>query len=270
MEKTDKAGYEIEYKNQVSELINCGDINEYAQQYEIQIKPFFQGGGTKGYVRGLSVSRIIEECKKTGRLHHEVTVLDCGSGLGELSVYLASLGFKVIGVEISSEGTNSSRLLAEKFNLNNCTFYATSLEDIPVPDQSVDFVIGHAALHHFIKYEAIPPEFKRVMKPGAMGFFADSFGENKLYSIFHDKAKMQRLGDVVLSKKLINNYFRAFEVKLVPTDWFVMLDKLYLKLLPKKLVRKISKLHFKLDRLFNPKFRINLYLAGAVMTEIQN
>ena len=64
------------------------------------------------------------------------------------------------------------------------------------------------------------------MKNKARGFFVDPFQENLLYRLFHDKKKMECLGDCLLTKKLVTSYFEHFEIELLPTDWFVMLDKL--------------------------------------------
>ena len=44
---------------------------------------------------------------------------------------------------------------------------------------------------------------------------------------------MVRLGDVTLTKNLIKSYFEGFDLVITPTDWFVMLDKLFLKIFPK-------------------------------------
>jgi len=110
------------------------------------------------------------------------------------------------------------------------------------------------------------------MKNGARGFFADSFGENVIYHLFHDKRKMERLGDVILKKKLIIEYFKDFKVEITPTDWFTMLDKLYGKIMPtglESIRRKQSRLHFAIDRRIPATNRIALMLAGAVMTSIQ-
>jgi ubiquinone/menaquinone biosynthesis C-methylase UbiE len=145
------------------------------------------------------------------------------------------------------------------------------LEHISVESSSIDFIIGHASLHHFIKYEKVPAEFYRVMKTGANGYFADSFGENPFYRIFHNKQRMERLGDVLLSKKLIDEYFDLFDVQLTPTDWFVMLDKLYSKIFPDNFniyLRQLSKVHYWLDRKIPESNRIALTLSGAILTII--
>ena len=247
----DKAGYNEFYKGSTPHY--PGD-ETYQKN---QLRPFFHGGTTKGYVRGLATSMLLAKAKAGD------TVLDAGSGTGKLSIFLANKGLNVIGVDISEEGCSVARRLAAEVG-TECKFLAESLENMSIEDGSIDYIIGHGALHHFIKYE-VPPEFKRVMKPGGEGFFADSFGENIVFRLFHDKAQMERLGDVSLSRQLIYDYFKEFEVDIIPTDWFVMLDKLYLKFLPAKIVRQVSRLHFFLDR----KIPLPLRLSGSIVTVIK-
>ena len=58
----------------------------------------------------------------------DVIILDAGSGQGELSVYLACLGFNVIGVDISVVAKACGEYLASNVGVeNNCTFLAESL-----------------------------------------------------------------------------------------------------------------------------------------------
>jgi hypothetical protein len=110
------------------------------------------------------------------------------------------------------------------------------------------------------------------MRNGAWGFFADSFGEFRGYHIFHNKKKMKHLGDVILKKNLILDYFHLFEVKITPTDWFVMWDKLDRILWPKwtrPFQRRVSRARFALDRMVPARSRLALYFAGSVLTEIR-
>lgn len=268
--KTDKEGYNEFYK---ASMFSYGSSKEdFEKFFKNQLKPFYQGGSTKGYVRGLATNLLMESAIQSGKNYNDIVVLDAGCGLGGLSAYLALQGFTVVGIDISNEACAACESLTEQLGVRErCNFYPTSLENIPLQDTSVDFVIGHASLHHFIKYEGVPGEFDRVLKTGGEGFFADSFGENKLYSIFHDKDKMRRLGDVSLTKDMVMAYFSDFNSEITPTDWFVMLDKLYLKLFPsaaKSILLKFSKLHFWLDRKIPVNSRLALRLSGSILTKI--
>ena len=207
VKKTDRTGYDDLYKENLSDLSEITDCDRYIHTYmQTRIGPYFRSGNTKGYVRGEALNRLIADADQLGIPREEINVLDAGSGQGELSVYLACLGFNVIGVDISSEARACGEYLAAKVGVRcRCNFHAESLEHISIGDSSVHFVIGHASLHHFIKYEGVPDELRRVLKEGGKGFFSDAFGENKIYHLFHDKEQMSRLGDVTLTKKLIES-----------------------------------------------------------------
>ncbi len=271
--KTDRASYDKVYAGSTSNLSRVENISEYIDAYQSSnIGPYYKTGNTKGFVRGESIKYLIASAESRDIPRNDICVLDAGSGRGELSVYLACLGFNVTGVDISSEAKACGENLASSVGVeNNCKFLAESLENITIEDSSIDYVIGHASLHHFIKYSGVPHEFKRVLKREGKGYFADAFGENKLYHIFHDKEKMERLGDVTLTKNLLEDYFSDFKLNITPTDWFTMLDKLYLKVLPKtysSIVKNISALHYWLDRKIPAKTRMSLFFSGAVLTEI--
>lgn len=272
-ELTDKQGYNELYKGSVSHLITCDSKEKYKELFKkTGLSPFCRGGGTKSYVRGFAVESIFKSMNRQNIGPEQVTILDAGCGQGELSVWLATNGFHVIGVDISEEACISSGKLAKSIGVDsNCQFVAETLERLSMDDESVDFIVGHAALHHFIKYKGVAAELGRVLKNNGEMFFADSFGENRIYHIFHNKEQMRRLGDVVLTKKLIQGFFLDYDVELAPTDWFVMLDKLFQKLLPAiatPIGRWLSYLWWRMDRLI-PINRATLYLSGAVMTHVR-
>jgi len=273
--KTDKKAYDEFYKGTVSHLQEANSIDEYTAAYEdYRTRPFCSGGNnTKGYVLQQAIRRVQKATESSGREPHEVTVLDAGCGQGKLSVYLACQGYQVIGVDISKEGCVAAQQLASTIGVaEKCIFLTTSLDTMSVDDNSIDFIIGYGALHHFIKYDNVPSEFLRVMKNDAEGYFVDGFGENRAYRLFHDKEKMKRLGDVTLTKQMIMEYYKDFDVVLMPSDWFTMLDKLYMKILRGRLlgvIRQLSRVHFWLDRRISPSSRIALLLCGSVMTSIR-
>lgn len=270
----DKRAYNIFYSEKLLEIEGVATPIQYEKFYESRhLSPFYHGGTTKGYVRGLSIKKLFQEIKVSGNFVDETYVLDAGCGQGGLSCYLACKKLNVIGVDISERACAVSNTLAKRLGLkHNISFIAAGLHEIPISDASVDYIVGHAALHHFIKYNKCASELWRILKPGGSGFFADSFGENKIYHLFHNKAKMKRLGDVVLTRQQINQFFQGFEVEIIPTDWFVMLDKLNLKITRKRfdnLLRKISRLYFMIDRRIPSTTSSALFLSGSVVTQIR-
>lgn len=269
----DRTGHDELYKGRASALFEARTRDQYVKEFEgLHASPFWRGGSAKGYVRGLTVEYLMRSASNQHRSNERLCVLDAGCGQGELSVYLAAKGFRVIGVDVSGEAVTSSGRLAEKFGvLDSCHFLAATLEALPLDAESCDYVIGHGSLHHFIKYNGVPSELNRILKPAGEMFFADAFGENPLFRVFHDGQRMARLGDVLLKKGLVEDYFQDFEVTLHPTDWFVMLDKLFIRLMPARanpLCRRLSWLWWHLDRLI-PVNRFTLALSGSVMTHVR-
>lgn len=270
----EKEAYNDYYKGDLSKLSIATNVNEYLSIYnQVWMLPYYLGGHTKGYVRSMTLKKLTHRVNCLGINPDKLTILDAGCGRGELSIYLACRGYKVIGVDISYEACTQAKILAKRIGINkNCSFWAKSLENIPIDDHSIDIVIGHGSLHHFIKYKGVPKEFMRVMKENSEGYFADGFAENKAYHLFHDKNKMDRLGDVILTRSLIVEYFAGFQVELIPLDWFTMLDKLYMRIFHNNFTRQLrslSRIHFWLDRRIPVSSRLALFLSGSVMTVIK-
>ncbi len=95
------------------------------------------------------------------------TVLDVGCGAGREAVFLAQCGFDVIGVDISGKAIEIAKQRAWDAGVE-VDFRIGSFFDLPVDEQSVDFVNDRGSLH--LVSEEKRPEFAdeifRVLKPG--------------------------------------------------------------------------------------------------------
>ena len=101
------------------------------------------------------------------------TVLDVGSGLG-IDSYIAyeaamagesQKGF-VLGIDISGKEVRHAQSCAQRRNLPNIRFSQADMEQIPLPDNSVDVVISNGAFCLAPDKEKAFTEVFRVLKPG--------------------------------------------------------------------------------------------------------
>ena len=270
----DRVEYNTVYASQGRSRLDTRSIDAYKRSFEKTfLAQIHDGGFEQAELRCEGLACVIAAADKLNRPRDQITILDAGCGIGRFAIYMACLGFNAVGVDISDEGIRIARELAASLGLKaKCKFLAESLESMSLDDQSVDVVFGYGALHHFIKYENVPRELDRVMGPKSRAVFMDSFGENRLYHLFHDKAKMRRLGDVVLTKRLITDYFKDSDVKLIPVDWLSMVHKLLHRYLPSSvdpLTRRVARLTWHLDRHIPNEGRLALWLSGSVLTIVE-
>jgi SAM-dependent methyltransferase len=103
-----------------------------------------------------------------------LTVLDLGCGSGENSLLLARRGAQVVGVDISE---SLLALARRRLALNGCgdaavQFVPASAHRLPIPDASVDVVLGIAILHH-LDLDVTSREVFRVLRPGGRAIFKE-------------------------------------------------------------------------------------------------
>ncbi len=111
-----------------------------------------------------------------GRITSEMRVLDAGCGGGRNLIYFFSSGFKVSGVDRSSEAIAQIQSLAAQLapHLAVDNFRVAAIEQMPFDDESFDVVISSAVLHFArdeTHWHGMVREMWRVLKPGGI-FFA--------------------------------------------------------------------------------------------------
>ena len=108
------------------------------------------------------------------------TVLDLGSGAG-LDAFLAAQRVgptgKVIGVDMTPEMLAKARRNAETFRertgLANVEFLEGQIEDLPLPDASVDVVLSNCVLNLSPDQARVWQEIARVLRPGGRVSISD-------------------------------------------------------------------------------------------------
>jgi SAM-dependent methyltransferase len=106
-----------------------------------------------------------------------VTVLDIGSGPGEMALLLAWAlpEARVIGIDPSAEMLEIARAAAERAGMaERVTFIEAGAERIPLPDGSVDLALSTLSSHHWSDPGDGFAELGRVLRPG---------GEARIYDV---------------------------------------------------------------------------------------
>jgi ubiquinone/menaquinone biosynthesis C-methylase UbiE len=108
-------------------------------------------------------------------LHEGETVLDLGSGAGAdalISARRVGPTGKAVGLDMTDEMLELARANAGEAGVENVEFLKGYLEDMPLPDHSVDVVISNCVINLSGDKEQVLRESARVLRPG--GRFAVS------------------------------------------------------------------------------------------------
>ncbi|HUR76912.1 MAG TPA: class I SAM-dependent methyltransferase [Acidimicrobiales bacterium] len=87
--------------------------------------------------------------------------LDAACGTGRFAARLAARGFRVVGVDSSPEMLDVARA-----KLPGVQFHLGELDDLPLPDASVDLVVCALALTHVTDVAPVMTQFARVLRLG--------------------------------------------------------------------------------------------------------
>lgn len=108
-------------------------------------------------------------------------VLDYGCGNGENTLPLVARGARVVAVDVSEDLLRLARRRLALHGLadRSAIFLAGSAHDLPLPDASVDAVMGIAILHH-LDLELAAREVHRVLRPGGVAVFQEPVRNSRL------------------------------------------------------------------------------------------
>jgi arsenite methyltransferase len=116
-------------------------------------------------------------------LHPGEVVLDLGSGAGAdvlISARRVAPGGRVLGLDMTQEMLELARRNAAAAGVDNVEFLKGYLEDIPLPDGSVDVVISNCVINLAADKNVVLAEAARVLRLGGRLAFSDVIADEDM------------------------------------------------------------------------------------------
>jgi ubiquinone/menaquinone biosynthesis C-methylase UbiE len=173
-------------------------------------------------------------------------VLELGAGFGRHTSVIVNCDVKLIVLDISAVALD----INEKIHKNLHGTLNSSIDNIPLPDQSIDVVISCESLS-YADPERVNNEILRVLKPGGSLIVIDALNHNPIY-------KLNRVLKILLGTRSFNSVFRIPNMKRIKElkssfersevyffgkwNWFLMpLTKIFPKIASELIIQKIDR-----------------------------
>lgn len=124
-------------------------------------------------------------------------VLDYGCGDGAYGALHAATrdDLDITAIDLSPVAIEQAKGKAREAGvLERIDFRIMNAEQLELPDEEFDYVVGLGVLHH-LDLEASLREIRRVLKPEGGGVFVEPLGHNPLINLYRNRTPDQRTSD---------------------------------------------------------------------------
>ena len=101
-------------------------------------------------------------------LRPDMEVLEFGCGTGSTAIALAPYVKHIRATDISSKMIEIAQRKADAGQVRNVTFEQSTLDELNVPNETLDAVMGHSILHLLENKEDAIAKVYRMLKPGGV------------------------------------------------------------------------------------------------------
>lgn len=163
-------------KNDATLLLDNARLNEARQERARLAAEYFSRNAAQwDKIRSLHVSESAVEAAMLQMLgpRRVAHALDLGTGTGRMLLLLAGLAEKATGIDFNREMLAIARANLESAALHNFHVRLAEVQNLPLPDKSVDLVTMHQILHYLDNPPAALREAARVLQPNGRILIVD-------------------------------------------------------------------------------------------------
>ena len=103
-----------------------------------------------------------------GYFKPDMEILEFGCGTGSTTIAHAPFVKHIQAIDISSKMIEIAQGKADTAKVGNVTFEHRTIDDLKLPDSSLDAVLGLSILHLLDNKEEVIAKFHRLLKPGGV------------------------------------------------------------------------------------------------------
>jgi SAM-dependent methyltransferase len=176
-------------------------LDGFRRQFAGRHRHSWQGGNIRSEVRLAALAAA-----EPSRSWSGIRVLDIGCGIGECAMWLAAEGASVEAFDLSPVACAVASEAAARYGLSDrVRFRAADAQRLPYDAGSFEVAIGWGVLHHVVKYPAAAAELARVLRPGGVIAWQETWGENPVLNLARRRWTLAPAdaGDVMLTRKVI-------------------------------------------------------------------
>ena len=175
-------------------------VKDYARLYDAGESLTTYPGGPMRLQKAIA---LLRQYMPTGAL------LDVGCGTGHTLLAAARCGYRVIGIDLSTQMVErSAALLKQNGFADRSTFKTGDVEHMPIETASVDAVLALGLIEYLPDDTQFISEIRRVLRPGGIAVIAF---RNRLFNLFSSNSYTQQEADAREFSKLLQELRDEFD-----------------------------------------------------------